>query len=293
MQQRLPEDQSWVPAGPDKTGLDRRTALAGGVMLAGYALATQPVSASAFLTASSGLDAGMVEFAASGGFTMNAYRARPVGKTDAPVVLVVQEVFGLHVWVQDICRRLAKAGYYAIAPDLYQREGDATAIEDIPTLVRTIVQKVPDAQVLADLDAAAVFAAGDGGDAARLGITGFCWGGRICWLYAAHNPALRASVPWYGRLTGDSSKLQPEHPIDVVARLKAPVLGLYGEKDPGIPLADVEAMQAALEQANSVSRIHVFADADHGFLADYRPSYQEAAAKLAWGEMLQWFEKYL
>jgi carboxymethylenebutenolidase len=287
MQQRPTDTESWVPA------IDRRTAIASGAVLAGYALAARPVSASAILTAATGLDAGMTRFAAGNGFTMNAYRAKPAGSKDAPVILVVQEVFGLHEWVKDICRRLAAAGYYAIAPDLYQRQGDATKIADIAALVKDIVQKVPDAQVLADLDAAAVFAGKDGGDASRLGVTGFCWGGRIVWLYSAHNPKLRAGVAWYGRLIADSTPLQPQSPIDLVGQLHAPVLGLYGGQDSGIPLADVEKMQAALKAAGGASRIDVFASAGHGFLADYRPSYDEAAAKQAWHAALGWFAEHL
>ena len=286
MQQRPTDTESWVPA------IDRRTAIASGAVLAGYALAARPVSASAILTAATGLDAGMTRFAAANGFTMNAYRAKPAGGKDAPVILVVQEVFGLHEWVQDICRRLAAAGYYAIAPDLYQRQGDPTKAADIRTLSETIVSKVPDAQVMADLDAAAAFAGGDGGDRARLGITGYCWGGRIVWLYAAHNPGLKAGVAWYGRLAGTPGPLQPQNPIDLVSNIKAPVLGLYGELDQGIPVADVERMRAALGP-NSQSRLEVFKGAGHGFLADYRPSYHEESARAAWADALAWFGAHL
>lgn len=288
VQERLPETMSWIAA-----ELTRRHAVAGGAVLAGYALAVQPVAASAILTGAAGLDAGMIDFRAGGGFTMSAYRARPAGRKTAPVVLVVQEIFGLHEWVKDICRRLASAGYYAIAPDLYAREGDATKIADIGTLVRDIVRKVPDAQVMADLDAAAAFAATDGGDAARLGITGFCWGGRIVWLYAAHNPKLKAGVAWYGVLAGEPTKLQPTRVIDLANRLHAPVLGLYGAKDQGIPTVDVEKMQAALRDAKSPSRLTLFPTARHGFLADYRPSYDVKAAEQAWSDALGWFHRFL
>lgn len=285
MTDRLPETENWVRM----SGVSRRAALGGGAAALGYALAAQPVSAGAITTPTDGLDAGMLTFQASNGFTMNAYRARPKGKANAPVVLVVQEIFGLHEWIKDITRRFAAAGYYAIAPDLYQREGDPTTAPDIQTLFKTIVSKVPDAQVMADLDAATAFAGTDGGNAKRLGVTGFCWGGRITWLYAAHNPKLKAGVAWYGRLLGEPTELQPKHPIDLVDQLKAPVLGLYGDLDKGIPVADVAKMQAALKAANSPSKIIRFADADHGFLADYRPSFHEASAKAAWAEALGWF----
>lgn len=289
MTDRLPETENWVRM----SAVSRRAALGGGAAALGYALAAQPVQAAAIRTPDDGLDAGMIRFPASGGFTMNAYRAKPKGKAHAPVILVVQEIFGLHEWIRDIVRRLAAAGYYAIAPDMYQRQGDPTTAPDIQTLFKTIVSQVPDAQVMADLDAAAAFAATDGGDSKRLGVTGFCWGGRITWLYAAHNPGVKAGVAWYGRLVGQPTELQPTHPIDVAAQLRAPVLGLYGDLDKGIPVADVEKMQAALKAAGSASRILRFADADHGFLADYRPSFHEPSARIAWAETLGWFGRLL
>lgn len=289
MTDRLPETENWVRL----SGVSRRAALGGGVAALGYALAAQPVSAGAIATPADGLDEGMISFPASGGFAMNAYRAKPKGVKNPPVILVVQEIFGIHEWMKDITRRFAAAGYYAIAPDLYQRQGDPTKAADIQTLFKTIVSQVPDAQVMADLDAAALFAGGDGGNAKRLGVTGFCWGGRITWLYAAHNPKLKAGVAWYGRLVGQPNPLQTSHPIDFAAKLNAPVLGLYGELDKGIPLADVEKMNVALKAAGSKSFIRVFPGADHGFLADYRPSFHEASAKAAWVDATQWFKTYL
>ena len=286
---RLPETENWV----QMSGVSRRAAIAGGAGAVGYALAAQPVVAQRVATASDGLDEGMISFPASAGFRMNAYRARPKGVKNAPVVVVVQEIFGLHEWIRDVTRRLAHAGYYAIAPDYYQRQGDATKVADIQTLFKTIVSQVPDAQVMADTDAVAAFAGTDGGDARRLGITGFCWGGRITWLYAAHNPKLKAGVAWYGRLAGESNALQTSQPIEVAARLHAPVLGLYGELDKGIPVADVEKMQAALKAAGSPSRITLFKGADHGFLADYRPSFHPEAAKEGWAQALGWFKRHL
>jgi carboxymethylenebutenolidase len=284
MTNRLPETENWARM----SGVDRRAALAGGAAALGYALAARPVEAARVVTTTDGLEAGMVRFPASADFTMNAYRAMPKGAKAPPVIFVIQEIFGLHEWIRDITRRFAQAGYYAIAPDLYQRQGDATRAPDIKTLFETIVSRVPDAQVMADLDALAEFAGIDGGNMKRLGITGFCWGGRITWLYAAHNPSLKAGVAWYGRLTGQANPLQPKHPIDVAASLKAPVLGLYGTLDQGIPVADVEAMQRALAAASSPSEIRLF-EADHGFLADYRPSFSEPASRVAWAAALDWF----
>lgn len=284
---RLPEDVNWVRS----TQVSRRAAIAGTAAFAGYALAVQPVSASTITTDTAGIDAGMTAFETNG-FRMNAYRAKPAGKRKLPVVLVVQEVFGLHEWVKDMVRRYAKAGFYAIAPDLYQRQGDATKITDFKNL-GPLVQSVPDAQVMGDLDAAARFAGTDGGNAAKLGITGYCWGGRITWLYAAHNPKLKAGVACYGRVIGKPTELQPTSPIELVSKINAPVLGLYGELDKGIPVADTEKMNAALKAAKKPSHIKVFAGADHGFLADYRPSYNEAAAKQGWADGVAWFRKYL
>lgn len=289
MTDRLPETENWARL----SGVTRRAALGGSAAALGYALAARPVSAARIETSADGLEAGLIRFPASGGFRMNAYRARPKQVARAPVLLVVPEIFGLHEWIQDITRRFAHAGYHAIAPDLFQRQGDPTTAPDIQTLVREIVSKVPDDQVMADLDAAAAFAARHGGDAARLGITGFCWGGRITWLYAAHQPRLKAGVAWYGRLVGQPTPLQPRHPLEVAAELKAPVLGLYGDLDRGIPVADVERMKAALKAAGSASRIERFAQADHGFLADYRPSFHEPSATAAWAEALAWFGRYL
>lgn len=284
----LPPDQSWIL---DK-GVTRRQALAGTVVATGYALAAQPLSATAIATSADGLDAGMVSFP-TGGIAMGAYRAKPKGKANLPVIIVVQEIFGLHEWIRDIVRRFARAGYYAIAPDLYQRQGDATKVADFKQLFAEIVSKVPDAQVMADLDALTQFVGKDGGNARRIGITGYCWGGRITWLYAAHNPKLKAGVAWYGRVKGAATELQPHNPIELVAAINAPVLGLYGARDKGIPVADVEAMNAALKAAKKPSSIHLYPEADHGFLADYRPSYNEAAARDGWLRALAHFKKYL
>ncbi len=275
-----------LPPGTDLR-LGRRQLLLGSAA-AGFALAVRPVAASTVTTSTQGLTAGWVSVPGADG-AIKAYRARPAKGSAFPVVLVVQEIFGVHTYIQDVCRRLAGLGYLAIAPSLFDRQGDVTRLPDIPSIL-PLVATVPDAQVMADLDATAAWVAASGeGDVGRLGITGFCWGGRITWLYAAHNPKLKAGVAWYGRLVGTASALQPLYPIDVIPRLKAPVLGLYAGEDDGIPMASVERMQAALKAAGSPSRIEVFPGVPHGFHADYRPSYRQAAAAAGWTQMRAWF----
>jgi carboxymethylenebutenolidase len=287
-EQRLPLTQSWINEGK----LTRRTAIAGAAAMTSYAVAAQPIARTAITTDTGGLDVAMVKFKA-GDIMMNAYRAKPVGKKKMPVVIVVQEIFGVHEWIKDIVRRFARAGYYAIAPDMYQRQGDPTKATDMKMLFENIVSKVPDAQVMSDLDALTRFVGKDGGNGKSIGITGFCWGGRVTWLYAAHNPQLKAGVAWYGRLITKPNALQTMNPIDLVPQLKAPVLGLYGALDKGIPVADVNAMNAALKAAGKPSSIQLYPSADHGFLADYRPSYNEGASKDAWGLALKHFQTYL
>ncbi len=262
-------------------------------LAAGFAAATLPVSADTVITTGSeGLTAGEVKIPVADG-EIPAYRAMPATGGPFPVVLVVQEIFGVHEHIKDVCRRFAKQGYCAVAPEMYARQGDVSKLTDFKEIFAQVVSKVPDAQVMADLDAAAAWAAkSSSGDPARLGVTGFCWGGRITWLYAAHNPKLTAGVAWYGRLTGQPSELQPRHPIDVAAELKAPVLGLYGGQDQGIPLADVEKMRAALAAAKQPSEIVVFPEAPHGFHADYRPSFRATDAAEAWRQCLAWFRKH-
>jgi carboxymethylenebutenolidase len=253
-----------------------------------FAAAVQPVAASTLIaTDSQNLAVGEARIPVAGG-ELPVYWARPQANQHAPVILVVQEIFGVHEHIRDICRRLAKQGYYAIAPELYFRQGDVAKLASIDE-IRPIVAKVPDAQVLADLDAAAAWAGSQGADAERLGLTGFCWGGRIAWLYAAHQPKLKAAVAWYGRLGGDSDPLHPQNPLELAAAIKPPVLGLYGGQDQGIPLASVQQMQAALKKAGSHSRIEVYPDAPHAFHADYRPSYRKEAASDGWNKLLAWF----
>lgn len=258
----------------------------------GFALAVQPISAETLLTPADGLAAGLVSVKAADR-AIPAYRAYPAGKPQAPVVLVVQEAFGLHEHIKDICRRLAHLGYYAIAPDLYVRQGDATRIADVMQIVREIIPKVPDAQVMSDLDASVAFAKSEGAATQRLALTGFCWGGRIAWLYAEHNPALKAVVAWYGYMTGfKMGPLQPKDPLEDVASLKAPVLGLYGADDDGNPPSAIKAMQDAAKAKGKTVSFEVYPNTPHAFFADYRPSYREGPAKDGWRRMQAWFKQH-
>jgi len=245
-------------------------------------------------TDTAGLTAGEVKIPAAGG-DMPAYRAMPATGTGHPVLLVVQEIFGVHEHIKDICRRFAKLGYLAIAPELFARQGDPTQYTSVPELFKNVVSKVPDAQVIADLDATVTWAGSQGGNLDRLGITGFCWGGRITWLYSAHSKRVKAGVAWYGRLTGDTSPMTPQHPYDVAANLNGPVLGLYGGVDTGIPVATVDEMKKRLAvggPASKASEFVVYPDAGHAFHADYRPSYQKAAADDGWQRCQAWFKKH-
>jgi carboxymethylenebutenolidase len=257
----------------------------------GFALAVQPVSAQTITTDVQGLTAGEVKIPVKDG-EIPAYRAMPAGGGPFPVVLVVQEIFGVHEHIKDLCRRLGKSGYLAVAPELYARQGDVSRMKDIQEILSTVVAKVPDAQVMSDLDATVAWAAGTGeGDVRRLAVTGFCWGGRITWLYAAHNPKVKAGAAWYGRLVGQTGELTPANPIDLASALTVPVLGLYGGADQGIPLDTVEKMRAALATGRSGSEIVVYKEAPHGFNADYRPSYRKDAATEGWTRMLAWFKR--
>ena len=274
-----------------KKPLSRRGFTAASVAV-GFAAAAGPVAASALATDAEGLDAGMVEVPTVGG-NMAAYRARPKGVAHPPVILVIQEIFGVHEWVKDVCRRFAKQGWYAIAGELYWRHGKPSEYTDIGKLVSEVVSKIPDDEVMKDLDNEVAFAAEEGGDTKRLSVTGFCWGGRQTWLYAAHNPKLKAAVAWYGGLVGTPSALKPRNPVDIAYQLKVPVLGLYGAKDTGITQEHIERMRKALKDAGNTScRIDVFADSGHGFFADYRESYNEKDAKDAWGRALAWLHRH-
>jgi carboxymethylenebutenolidase len=275
----------------------RRTTLFGAAALGStYALAVQPVQAQTMIvTPSDGLTAGVVSVKTKDGKEMPAYRAMPASGTGFGTILVVQEIFGVHAHIADMCRRFAKAGYYAIAPELYFRQGDPKTISDIPTLFKEIVSKVPDEQVMGDLDSATDFAKGEGkADLAKLGITGFCWGGRIVWLYDAHSPMVKAGVAWYGPLARPATELQPKDAIDLVKDLHGPVQGLYGGADTSIPQASVDKMLAALKAsgnaAAAASTIKVYPDTPHAFNADYRPSYRKEAADDGWKLCLAWFK---
>jgi carboxymethylenebutenolidase len=257
----------------------------------GFAAAVQPVAAQTQITTDTkGLTAGEIKFPVKDG-DMVAYRAMPEGGKNLPTVLVVQEIFGVHEHIKDVCRRLAKVGYLAIAPELYARQGDVSKTTNMDE-IRAVVSKVPDAQVMADLDAASAWAAKNGGDPAKLAVTGFCWGGRVTWLYAAHNPKVKAGVAWYGRVVGQASELTPKHPIDVVKDINAPVLGLYGGADAGIPNDTVDKMREALKAAGKKSQIHTYPDMPHAFHADYRPSYRKEAADDGWKRLLAWFKQH-
>ena len=265
--------------------LDRRTFVTAAT---GYALAVTPVTAWAISTPAAGLATADVTIPVKGG-NMPAYVAHPQGKGPFPVVMVIQEIFGLHEYIKDVCRRLASAGYYAIAPSLYFRHGDATKIADFKQILKDIVSKVSQAEVFGDLDHLMTWLKGQPqARVERTAITGFCWGGNVVWTYCAQRPQLKAGVAWYGRLTGEP-KADVKHPIDLAASLKVPVLGLYGDKDSGIPVGDVEKMRLALAKGASGSKIIVYPGAEHAFHADYRPSYQEQAAKAGWSELLGWF----
>jgi carboxymethylenebutenolidase len=269
--------------------LTRREAVS--LLAAGFALAVQPVSAETITTDTTGLEAGEI-LIPTADREIPGYRAMPASGGPFPVILVVQEIFGVHEHIKDICRRFAKLGYMALAPDLYVRQGDVSAIPDFQQIIAKVVSKVPDAQVMRDLDAAVSWASDHGGDTARLGVTGFCWGGRITWLYAAHNPNVKAAVAWYGRLVTATDDLHPKNPIDVVGQLEPPVLGLYGGADQAIPAETVEQMREALKKAGKHSEIVLYPDTPHGFHADYRPTYREEKAKDAWKKCLDWFKKH-
>ncbi len=257
---------------------------------AGFAASVLPVSAQTITTAADGLVAGEVKVPTKDG-DMVAYRAMPATGSNFPVVLVVQEIFGVHEHIKDVCRRFAKLGYFAIAGELYARQGDVSKITEIPKIVSEVVSKVPDAQVMADLDACVAYAKASGkANADKLAVTGFCWGGRIVWLYAAHNQSVKAGGAWYGPLTGATSPLKPKNPIDLVAQINAPILGQYGGADGGIPNDTVDQMRAALKAAGKKSEIITYPDTPHGFHADYRPTYRKAQADEAWAKLTAWFK---
>jgi carboxymethylenebutenolidase len=274
-----------------KTDWTRRDFVAGS-LATGFALAAGPICAQTMIkTDTEGLTAGEIRIPTKDG-GIPGYRAMPAQGTNFPVILVVQEIFGVHEHIKDVARRFAKNGYMAIAPELFYRQGDVSQLKDNKEIIAKVVSKVPDSQVMSDLDAAVAWAAKNGGDVKRLGITGFCWGGRITWLYAAHNPNVRAGVAWYGRLVGDKTEMTPLHPLDVVDRINAPILGLYGGADAGIPNDTVNRMNEALNEAGKRSMIHLYPDMPHAFHADYRATYRKEAAEDGWKRALEWFRKH-
>ena len=295
----LLDAQALLSASPTQSNEpSRRTALKMTVGV-GYAASTLPTMAqTAIKTSADGLESGEVMIDVAG-FKMPAYRARPAGKANLPVVLVLSEIFGVHEYIADTARRFAKAGYLAIAPELFVRQGDAQSYGEMGKLMSEVISKVPDAQVLGDLDATVAWAAANGGNVDKLGVTGFCWGGRQTWLYAAHNPKVKAGVAWYGRLVGDTTALTPANPVDIAEKLKGPVLGLYGAADTGIPLDTIDKMKAALAKAGGQgnaaakeSQFVVYPDAPHAFHADYRPSFRKGPAEDGWTRALAWFKQH-
>lgn len=286
------ELDSLVPHAP----VPRRAFMAGSIA-GGFAAAVAPVGqllAQVVKTDTEGLTAGMVKISTPQG-EIPAYRAMPAGKTKLPTILIIQEVFGVHEYIQDTARRFAKLGYLAIAPELYFRQGDPGKYTAIPKLFEEIVSKVPDQQVISDLDAAVAWAKSKGGDTDKLGITGFCWGGRIVWMYCAHNPALKAGVAWYGRLSSNKNEMTPTHPYDIAGKLHAPVLGLYGGADTGIPVTTIDEMKLHLSGGSAAAKaceFVIYPDAPHAFHADYRPSYRKEAAEDGWKRATAWFRQH-
>ncbi|PHM21311.1 MAG: carboxymethylenebutenolidase [Curvibacter sp. PD_MW3] len=288
------EFKALLPGQSTEAGATRRTALKTALGV-GYAASVMPIMAqTAIKTPTDGLTAGEVSIDVKG-FKMPAYRAMPAGKKNLPVVLVLSEIFGVHEHIADVANRFARAGYLAIAPELFVRQGDAQSYGEMAKLIAEVISKVPDAQVMGDLDATVAWVGANGGDLARVGITGFCWGGRQTWLYAAHSKHIKAGVAWYGRLVGDRTELTPKNPIDIAGQLHGPVLGLYGGADTGIPLDSVEKMKVALAAGNAAakaSQFVVYPEAPHAFHADYRPSYRKEAAEDGWKRCLAWFKQH-
>ncbi|MBE0475355.1 dienelactone hydrolase family protein [Rhodoferax sp.] len=287
-----------LPGHSTLRGASRRTALKVALGV-GYAASAMPIMAqTAIKTPSNGLTTGEAIYDVEG-FSVPFFYAAPEGKNNLPVVLVIQEIFGVHEYIADTCRRFAKAGYLAIAPELYARQGDPASYGEMAKLIAEVVSKVPDAQVMKDLDGAVAWAGANGGNLKKVGITGFCWGGRITWLYSQYSSKVKAGVAWYGRLVGTSTALTPKHPLDQAADTKAPVLGLYGGQDGGIPLTTINQMKDALADAGArgnaaakASEFVLYKDAPHAFHADYRPSYRKEAAEDGFKRALAWFKAH-
>jgi carboxymethylenebutenolidase len=260
-------------------------------LISGFTLATQRVEAQAIHTDATGIDAGETEISVSDG-KLPAYYAHPAKGTNFPVILVNEEIWGVHEYIKDVCRRLAKAGYMAVAPEIYARIADLSKMTDTQQIVREVIPKKPDQELYSDLDATFAWATKNKGSATLLGETGFCRGGRNTWLYAAHNPHLKAAVAWYGPMKGATSQIQPQTPLDIADKLKCPLLCLYGGQDASIPVADVQQAQEKAEKAHKTVKLYVYPDSPHGFHADYRPSYHQTDAEDGWQRMLAWFRHY-
>lgn len=255
-------------------------------LITGFTLATQRVEAQAIHTDAQGLTAGEASIPTTQG-NLPAYYAKPARGGPFPVILVNEEIFGVHEYIKDVCRRLAKLGYLAVATEYYARIGDLSKMTDSAQIFRDVISKAPDAQYMSDADSTAAWAAKNGGSD-RLGVVGFCRGGRQTWLYAAHNPNLKAAVAFYGPLGGNPSSIQPKTALDVAADIKCPLLGLYGGQDTGIPVSAVKEAEAKAKAAGKKVEIVVYPDAPHGFHADYRPSYRAADAADGWKRMTAW-----
>ncbi len=260
-------------------------------LISGFTLATQRVEAQAIQTDASGLDAGETQIPVKDG-KLPAYYARPAKGTNFPVVLVNEEIFGVHEYIKDVCRRFAKLGYMAVAPEIYARIADLSKMTDVPTIFKDVISKKPDEELYSDLDSTLAWAAKNKGSATAIAETGFCRGGRTTWMYAAHNPKLKAAVAWYGPVKGATSSIQPLTPMDIADKLKCPLLGLYGGKDTSIQVSDVEEAMAKAKAAHKTVELHVYPDSPHGFHADYRPSYHKDDAEDGWKRMLAWFKQY-
>lgn len=270
--------------------LARRGAIMSG-LISGFTLATQRVEAQAIHTDTAGIIAGETQIPTSSG-KLPAYFAKPSRPGPFPGVLVNEEIFGVHEYIKDVCRRLAKAGYLAVATEYYARIGDLSKMTDVGQIMSDVIWKTPDAQYMSDLDATAAWLAANGGIATQIGVMGFCRGGRQTWLYAAHSPHLRAAVVFYGPLGGDRSPIQPKTALDLAAQIQCPLLGLYGGQDQNIPVEAVRQAEAKAKAANKIVEIVIYPDAPHGFHADYRPSYRRADAEDAWNRTLAWFHRF-
>lgn len=260
-------------------------------LITGFTLATARAEAAPIHTDSVGLDVGEVQIPVADG-ALPTYFARPAGVAHPPIVVVVEEIFGVHDYIKDVCRRLAKQGYFAVAPELYARLADLSKMTDPQQIITQVIAKAPDATMLSDLSHTVDWAIAQKGNAARVATLGFCRGGRDVWLFAEHDRRLKAAVAFYGPVAGATSAIQPQNPVDMAANLHCPLLGLYGGRDPSIQATDVYAAQAKALAAGKTVEIVYYPDAGHGFHADYRPSYNAADAAAAWARALAWLRTY-